>query len=135
MMLARRGPAALAALLVSLVPLTACGADTPAVCSSVDDLSVSIEHLGELQLGENGRAQLESQLADVRTDLAQVRSDADQQYGEQVDDVTAAAADVRTQFQAAKADPSQSTLRPLGAAISDLGSSARALSDAVAGTC
>ena len=135
MMLARRGPAALAALLVSLVPLTACGADTPAVCSSVDDLSVSIEHLGELQLGENGRAQLESQLADVRTDLAQVRSDADQQYGEQVDDVTAAAADVRTQLKAAKADPSQSTLRPLGAAISDLGSSARALSDAVAGTC
>lgn len=135
MMLVRRGPATLAALIVSLLPLTACGADQPAVCSSVDDLSTSMNHLGELQLGENGRAQLESQLTEVRADIDQVRSDADQQYGEQVDDVTAAAADVRTQLKAAKADPSQSTLRPLGAAISDLGSSARALSDAVAGTC
>jgi hypothetical protein len=135
MMRAHRGPAALAALLVWLLPLTACGTDVPAVCSSVDDLSASIEHLGQLQLGENGRDQLESQLAIVRADLTQVRTDADQQYGEQVAAVTAAASTVRERYREAKADPSRSTLRPLGTAIADLGSEVRALSDAVAGTC
>jgi hypothetical protein len=135
MSIARRGPATLAVLLVSLFPITACGADKPAVCSSVDDLSTSMNQLGELQLGENGRAQLESQLATVSADLAQVRADAHQQYGAQVATVTAAASNVRERFQAAKADPSQSTLRPLRAAIADLGSGVRALSDAVAGTC
>jgi hypothetical protein len=135
MLLVRRGPAALAALLVSLLPLTACGADQPPVCSSIDDLSTSMNHLGELQLGENGRAQMESQLTEVRADIDQVRTDAHQQYGAQVAAVTAAAADVRTQLQAAKADPSASTLKPLRAAITDLGSGVRALSDTVAGTC
>ena len=134
-MRAHRGPAALAGLLVWLLPLTACGTDASAVCSSVDDLSASMEHLGQLQLGENGRAELESQLAAVRADLAQVRTDANQQYGEQVAAVTAAADTVRERYQAAKADPSRSTLRPLGTAIGDLGSEVRALSDAVAGTC
>lgn len=134
-MRAGRGPAALAALLVWLFPITACGTDAPAVCSSVDDLSASMEHLGQLQLGENGRAELESQLAAVRADLEQVRTDADQQYGEQVAAVTAAANTVRERYQAARADPSRSTLRPLGMAIDDLGSEIRALSDAVAGTC
>jgi len=135
MMLAHRGPAALAVLILSLVPLTACATDDPAVCSSVDDLSSSMDHLGDLQLGENGRAEFESQLATVRADLAQVRTDADQQYGAQVAAVTEAASAVREQFQAAKAEPSASTLQPLATAITELGSGIRALRDAVAGTC
>jgi hypothetical protein len=135
MLLTRRGAAALAGLLVSLVPLTACGADTPPVCSSIDDLSSSMAHLGEIQLGENGRAQLESQLADVRADLTQVRADADQQSGPQVATVTEAATAVRERAQAAKSEPSAATLQALGTAIADLGSRIRALQDAVAGTC
>jgi len=134
MMLASRGAAVLGTLLVAFL-LTACGTDAPAVCGSVDDLSASIDHLGKVQLGENGRAELESQLAAVRADLAQVRTDADQQYGAQLDVVSAAAADVRVQLAAAKAEPSASTLRPLAAAIADLGTGVRALHDAVAGTC
>ncbi len=134
MRVARRGAAALVALLVAL-PLAACGTDSPAVCGSVDELSASIDHLGMVQLGENGRAELESQLAAVRADLAQVRTDADQQYGAQVDAVTAAVADVRDQLEATKAEPSASTLRPLVAAITGLGTAVRALHDAVAGTC
>ena len=132
---AHRAAAALATVLVTLLPLTACGADTPAVCSSVDELASSVEHLGEIQLGENGRAQLETQLAAVSADLAQVRTDAEQQYGAQVDAVTAAASDVRQEYEAVKTDPSSATLKPLGAAIAALGSGIRALSDAVAGTC
>jgi hypothetical protein len=64
-----------------------------------------------------------------------VRTDADQQYGAQVDTVTAAAADVRVQLEAAKGEPSASTLRSLAAAIADLGAAVRALHDAIAGTC
>jgi uncharacterized protein YoxC len=135
MLLAPRRMAVPAVLLTSLFPIAACGTDAPAVCSSVDDLSASIEHLGQLQLGENGRAQLESQLATVRGDLAQVRTDAHQQYGVQVATVSAAASTVRERFQAAKADPSRSTLQPLRTAVADLGTSVQALSDAVAGSC
>ena len=105
------------------------------VCSSVDELSTSIEQLGNVQLGENGRAELESQLAAVRADLAQVRADADEQFGDQVAAVTAAADIVRERYQGAKAEPSASTLQPLRTAIANLGSEARALQDAVAGTC
>ena len=119
MILAPRRLAALVVVLASLFPVAACGTDTPAVCSSVDDLSASIEQLGQLQLGENGRAQLESQLATVRGDLAQVRTDANQQYGAQVATVTAAASTVRERAQAAKADPSLSTLQPLRTAIAE----------------
>jgi hypothetical protein len=135
MMLAPRRTAALAVVLASLFPIAACGTDAPAVCSSVDDLSASIEHLGQLQLGENGRDQLQSQLATVRADLAQVRTDAKQQYGAQVATVTAAASTVRERFQAAKADPSPSTLQPLRTAVAELGSAVQTLSDAVAGSC
>jgi hypothetical protein len=134
MTLARRAGAALVALLVAL-PLTACGTDSPAVCSSVDDLSTSIEQLGNVQLGENGRAELENQLAAVRADLAQVRTDAQEQFGDQVAAVSAAADIVRERYQGAKAEPSASTLQPLRTAIANLGSEARALQDAVAGTC
>jgi uncharacterized protein YoxC len=123
MILAPRRMAALVVVLASLFPVAACGTDAPAVCSSVNDLSASIEQLGQLQLGENGRAQLESQLATVRDDLAQVPT------------VTAAASTVRERAQAAKADPSLSTLQPLRTAIADLGSAVQALSDAVAGSC
>ena len=135
MILAPRRMAALVVVLASLFPVAACGTDAPAVCSSVNDLSASIEQLGQLQLGENGRAQLQSQLATVRDDLAQVRTDAKQQYGGQVATVTAAASTVRERAQAAKADPSLSTLQPLRTAIADLGSAVQALSDAVAGSC
>ena len=135
MMLAPRRTAALAVVLAALFPVAACGTDAPAVCSSVDDLSASIEQLGQLQLGENGRAQLESQLATVRDDLAQVRTDANQQYGAQVATVRTAASTVSERVQAAKADPSRSTLQPLRTAIADLGSAVQALSDAVAGSC
>jgi hypothetical protein len=107
----------------------------PAVCGSVHELTSSIDHLGKVQLGENGRAELDSQLAAVRADLAQVRADADQQYGAQLDVVTAAAADVRVQLAAAQAEPSGATLRPLAAAIADLGTGVRALHDAIVGTC
>ncbi len=134
MTLVRRAGAALAALLVAF-PLTACGTDAPAVCSSVDELSASIDHLGKVQLGETGRAELESQLAAVRADLAQVRTDAQEQFGDQVAAVTAAADLVRERYQGAKAEPSASTLQPLRTAIANLGSEARALQDAVAGTC
>jgi hypothetical protein len=80
------------------------------MCSSVDDLSASMD-----KLDENGRAQLESQLATVRADLAQVRAAADQQYGEQVATVTAAVSTVRERFHAANSEPSESTLRPRAA--------------------
>jgi len=130
---------ALALTLVSLLlgaSLVACGGkDKPAVCSSVDELSASIDHLGKVQLGETGRAELESQLAAVRADLAQVRTDAQEQFGDQVAAVTAAADIVRERYQGAKAEPSASTLQPLRTAIANLGSEARALQDAVAGTC
>jgi hypothetical protein len=135
MMLAPRSAAALAAVAVVLLPLTACGADPPPLCGSIDDLSSSMNHLGEIQLGENGRAELESQLTVLRADLAQVRTDAQQQYGEQVATVAAAASAVREQLQAAKAEPSESTLKPLGAAVADLGSGIRELHGAVASTC
>jgi hypothetical protein len=135
MMRVPRSTAALVTVVVATLSVAACGADQPAVCGSVDALSSSVEHLGELQLGENGRDQLESQLAQVRADLSQVKSDAGQQYGSQVAKVTAAVGAVRTQFQAAKADPSAATIKPLGAAITDLGSEIRALTDAVTGTC
>jgi hypothetical protein len=127
--------AGLAAALLTLLPAAACGSEDPAVCSSVDELGASVEQLGVIQLGENGRAQLESQMAAVSADLAQVRTDAEQQYGAQVAAVTAAAGVVRAQLQAARADPTAATLRPLAAAVADLGSDAAALRDAVAGTC
>ena len=134
MRLTTRGACALVSLLVAL-SLSACGTDAPAVCSSVDELSSSIDHLGKVQLGETGRAELESQLAAVRADLAQVRTDAQEQFGDQVAAVTAAADLVRERYQGAKAEPSASTLQPLRTAIANLGSEARALQDAVAGTC
>jgi hypothetical protein len=135
MTLAARGATALAGVLVAMCALTACGADQPAVCSSIDDLSTSMDHLGQFQLGENARAELETQLAEVRADLAQVRTDAGQQYGAQVASVTQAASVARERLQAVKAAPSAATLPPLRAAITDLGTSIKALKDAVAGTC
>jgi len=135
MMSARRCAAALATVLLAVLALTGCGSNDTPVCSSVDELTASIDQLGVIQLGENGRVQLENQLVEVRADLAQVRTDAQQQYGDQVAAVTAAADLVRERYQGAKTDPSASTLQPLRTAIADLGTEVRALQDAVAGTC
>ena len=135
MMSTRRGAAALATVLLAVLPLAGCGSNDTPLCSSIDELSASIDQLGVIQLGENGRDQLESQLVDVRADLAQVRTDAQQQYGDQVAAVTAAADLVRERYQGAKAEPSASTLQPLRTAITNLGTELSALQDAVAGTC
>ena len=104
---------AAAGLTIGALALAGCGgSDTPEVCSSLEDLQGSVESFQELELEatEESVTEVEDALTEVEADLEAVQEDAGS--GELQEPVTAfqtTIADLRTSFDAAKADGTFST--------------------------
>ena len=93
--------------------LTACGgADEPAaVCTSVTDLSDSVGALQKVDLTSSGGfADLKDALAAVRTDLGQVRSDAQDEFSDEFKGVGTSFDDLRAAIEDVASTPSLAAL-------------------------
>lgn len=117
-------------------PLTGCGEDQPAVCSSVDDLEASVEDVRDIDVTSSGAlGDLESGLEAVGSDLSEVKSDAKAEFSSQIDTVQASYDALSASVDAAKASVSAATLSAAATALSTFGSDVRTLITDVQETC
>ena len=126
------------ALMVLVATLAACGAgedDTPAVCSSVDDLRSSAAALTDVRIERGALETLQKAFDKVRSNLSTVVKDAKREYAGEVDTVEKAVSDLRTSLDAAVSAPTAATVAAVGAASKALGTSLKALVDSVESTC
>ncbi|MFD7073460.1 hypothetical protein ACFV9G_04555 [Nocardioides sp. NPDC059952] len=117
-------------------PLTGCGEDQPAVCSSVDDLQTSVDEVRDIDVTSSGAlADLESGLEAIGADLSDVESDAKTEFSSQIDAVQASYDALAASLDAAKESASAATLSAAATALSTFGSDVRTLITDVQETC
>lgn len=118
--------------------LTACGgADEPAaVCTSVKGLSDSVGALQKVDLTSSGGfADLKDALAAVRTDLGQVRSDAQDEFSDEFKGVGTSFDDLRAAIEEVASTPSLAALSAVRAALSGFGTEFKGFVADVRATC
>ena len=129
---------ALAALALGVV-LVGCSDDepeTPAVCGSVDSLRASVDDIKNIDVTSSSAvSDLESGITAVEGDLTDVKNDASAEFSTQVDAVDTAFGSVKDSVDAAKADPTASTLGAVGDAISSFDDAFQTLTTDVQSTC
>ena len=80
MMLSPRRAVPLIATLAALTGLVGCSTDQPDLCLSVNALESSVDNLKKVQLGENGLADVQTYLTQIRDDIEDVTAAAKEQY-------------------------------------------------------
>jgi outer membrane murein-binding lipoprotein Lpp len=126
---------AVVALLMSL-SLAGCSEETPAVCTSVDDLRASVQSVRDVDVtSSGGLGELEDAVAGVKSDLADVRDDAADEFSSQIDTVQAGIAELERSLRAAQDAVSPDTLRAAGSALRTLANQVQSLIDDIRATC
>ena len=133
----KRRPVALTiATLMLCASLAACGGDKPAVCGSVDDLKSSVDDVKDIDVTSSGAvSDLQTGLTSVESDLAAVKADAKSEFSSQIQGVQQSFATLKTSVDAAKADPTASTLSTAGAALSAFDTGVESLVTDIQSTC
>ena len=82
------------------------GDDTPAACSSLEDVSADVDELQSLDLsaGEGAIADVEASLETIRADLQTAASEAEAELSEPIGALQSSLDGLSTEFDAAKAD-------------------------------
>jgi hypothetical protein len=109
--------------------------DQPAVCDAVDELQASVGNLEDLSISENGVGAISDSLSAIKTDLRQVKAEAEAEYATQVDAVDAGIAELTSSVDTAQQGPTAATLGAVGAAVSGLVDDVTALVEDVSSTC
>jgi hypothetical protein len=126
---------AVVALLMSL-SLPGCSEETPAVCTSVDDLRSSVQSVRDVDVtSSGGLGELEDAVAGVKSDLGDVRDDAAGEFSSQIDTVQAGIAELERSLRAAQDAVSPDTLRAAGSALRTLANQVQSLIDDIRATC
>ena len=126
----------IAATVAISASLAACSEDPPAVCGAVDSLKASVADVKAIDVASStGLSDLQSGLAAVGDDLAQVKSDAAAEFGSQVDGVEASYAEVTSSVESARTSPSADAVTAAGDALSTFGTDVDALVTDVQTTC
>jgi hypothetical protein len=120
---------------VLLGVLVACGSDEPAVCSSVDSLTASVDDLKDVDVAADGLAALQSQLTTIKGDLADVKKDATSEFSAQIQAVDTSYSALMTSAEAAKSDTSPTNLAAVAAAVAAFGDDVTTLTEDVKSTC
>ena len=115
--------------------LVGCGSDQPAVCGAVDTLQTSVDNLKDVNVTSNGLSALESQLTTIKGDVADVKADAKTEFSGQITAVDTTYAALKSSADAAKSDPSLTTLAAVGAAVTAFAADVKTLVDDVKSTC
>ena len=125
--------------------LAACGSDDdsggdaapdkPAVCDSVAALKSAGADLKDMTVRSDGIGGIQDQVAKVQGAFADVKSDATDQFGTQVDTVETALTTLKDDVTAAKDNPNLSTLADVGTAVRTVADDVSTLVDDVEKTC
>ena len=116
--------------------LVACGQNTPAVCSSVDDLKSSVQKIKDIDPTSSGAlGALQTDLKAVASDLAKVKSDAKSEFSKQLGSVESKYSSSKASIQAAVANPNATTVSAAVGALKALGTSVQTLISDIESTC
>jgi hypothetical protein len=125
-----------AGLLTLMLAVSGCGGkDKPAVCTDVTNLESSISAVTKIKIDQGALTELKTKLAQVQTDAAQLKTDAQSQYATEISAVDAAATAVKTSVDAAIATPNATTLAAAVASLQQLKTALSGMQSAVKSTC
>jgi hypothetical protein len=111
------------------------GTDQPAVCDSLEAVRLSVDHLQDTNVSENGLSALKSNLNTLKVDLDQLVADAKTQFGSQTDGVRSALQQLEASVEAARSDPSVTTFADVRTALTGVGDATRSLGETMSETC
>ena len=107
----------------------------PAVCDSVSALKSAGADLKDMSVRSDGVGGIQDQVAKVQSAFADVKTDAADQFGTQVDTVDSALATLKDNVSAAVDNPGLTTLADVGTGVRTLADDVNALVDDVQNTC
>ena len=139
-------PAAVVVLVLGLgSALAACGSDDdsggdaapdkPAVCDSVAALKSAGAGLKDMTVRSDGIGGIQDQLAKVQSAYADVKADAADQFGTQIDAVDTDLTTLKDDVSAAADKPSLTTLADIGTGVRTVADDVTALVDDIQSTC
>jgi phage shock protein A len=133
----RRIALLVSAAVLGVLPVAGCASDSPtaAVCDSLTAVQNSAQHVRETNVAENGLAQLRTNLTQLRTDVQQLIAGAKTQWAPQAEAIRSALDNVTSTVNVAKTAPSTTAFDAVRQALATLDNSVRALGDAMRGTC
>ncbi|WP_433829898.1 hypothetical protein ACQP2E_09415 [Actinoplanes sp. CA-015351] len=134
-----RNPGLLTAILAAAVLGTSgCAgseSDAPAVCESFATVQNTVTQIRNANVSENGIVAVRPYVAELLNQLNQLVLDAQAQFKPQADQLRITVDQLSASVDGARADPGAATFAAVRGAITAVGDSARALRDAIGGTC
>jgi hypothetical protein len=109
--------------------------DTPAVCESFATVQNTVTQIRNINVSENGLVAVRPYVTELLNQLNQLVLDAQAQFKPQADQLRVAVDQLSAGVETARADPGAAAFATVRGAITAVGDSARALRDAIAGTC
>lgn len=116
----------------------ACGTDQPdqpAVCDSLAAVQDTVTRIRNVTVAENGLTQFKTDLAQLKVDLQQLSTDAKAEFATELEPVQAAATQLSTSVDTARAAPDATNLSGVRTSLNVLASSVQQLDDGLSGTC
>ncbi|MEU4691503.1 hypothetical protein [Actinoplanes sp. NPDC023714] len=110
-------------------------ANAPAVCESFATVQNTVNQIRNVNVSENGVAAARPYVAELLNQLNQLVLDAQAQFKPQADQLRTAVDQLSASVEGARADPGAATFAVVRSSITAVGDSARALRDAISGTC
>jgi uncharacterized protein HemX len=116
--------------------VAACGQSSQAAtCDRVDSVRASVEDLRNVDISENGMVAVGSGLAQLQTDLDNLRADVKADQQPQVDAVRSAVTQLQSSVAGIRANPSTTALSQVGTSLEQLRTSIGTLRATVGSGC
>ncbi|GAA4600576.1 ABC-type Zn uptake system ZnuABC Zn-binding protein ZnuA [Actinoplanes octamycinicus] len=127
-------------VLVLLLGLAGCSsssgtAATPPVCDSWEAVQVTVGHIKNVNVSENGLSALQPYLTQLKDQLSQLYLDAKAQFAAQAEALKAAAQQLGDDLRTARANPDRTTLAAVRSSVAEVRTSADSLHTAMGSTC
>jgi hypothetical protein len=121
---------------LALVAAVMSGCSEPsAVCDDADALKSSFDDLQDINLEAGALSEISTSLDDIKSDLSQLRDDAEDEFATELDAVDTSASALSDSVEAAVEDPSAESITAVSAQMPAFKDAVTGLVDAVQGTC
>lgn len=115
--------------------LAACSEEESPVCDDLDSLRASMDTMRDATIGENALSTISSAVTEMGAAADQLAEDAAAEYAVEADAVKETTAALRTDLEAAMADPTAAALGEVGSGVQALGTALEDLVQKVGDTC
>jgi hypothetical protein len=122
-----------------------CSSDEPAeaapaaatlpVCDAAADVRLTVEHIRQVNVSENGLGALRPYLQQLDSQLQVLKSEAQAQFGAQADQLRTAVDQLRASIGTARGNPDAAALNSVRTAVAGVRTTAQSLGDSAGANC